>query len=160
MEDGRGASLSIDNYSLDKSCVYTAGLQGDNGFTETNLYFETRPGQTEVILALRLGGYSEASSGTVRFRNVSLRSGQPEEGVYQKLDPWGGYADEEDDDAFRDEERYKSFFAVIVWAAVLSGILLLFGVYRNRRLLTGRTLPDKAFWGGFADVERLGLVEE
>ena len=56
VEGGRGASLSIDNYSLDKSCVYSESLSGDNDFTETNLYFETRPGQTEVILALRLGG--------------------------------------------------------------------------------------------------------
>ena len=47
--EGRGASLSIDNYSLDRSCVYTEGLKGDNGFTETKLLFETKPGQTEVI---------------------------------------------------------------------------------------------------------------
>ena len=63
VEEGRGASLSIDNYSLDKSCIYTEGLSGDNDFTVTSLFFETRPGQTEVILALRLGGYSEASRG-------------------------------------------------------------------------------------------------
>ena len=35
--EGRGASLSIDNYSLDRSCVYTQGLMGDNDFTETKL---------------------------------------------------------------------------------------------------------------------------
>ena len=155
--EGRGASLSIDNYSLDKSCVYTAGLTGDNGFTETRLYFETVPGQTEVILALRLGGYSEASRGTVQFRNVSLRSGAAEEGRYQLLESWGG-SDEEDDDTFRGEEHYKSFFAVIVWAAVLSGVLLIFGIYRNRRLLTGKTLPDKTYWWGFAFIVAVGLL--
>ena len=73
VDGGRGASLSIDNYSLDKSCVYSESLFGDNDFTETNLYFETQPGQTEIILALRLGGYSEASSGTARFRDVTDR---------------------------------------------------------------------------------------
>ena len=155
--EGRGASLSIDNYGLDRSCVYTAGLQGDHDFVEEKLYFETKPGQTEVILALRLGGYSEASLGTVRFRNVSLRSGAADEGRYQLLEAWGG-ADDDGDDAFRDEEHYKSFFAVIVWAAVLSGVLLLFGVYRNRRLLTGKTLPDKAYWGGFAFIVVVGLL--
>ena len=155
--EGRGASLSIDNYGLDRSCVYTAGLQGDNDFVEERLYFETKPGQTEVILALRLGGYSEASRGTVRFRNVSLRSGAADEGRYQLLEAWGG-SDDDGDDAFRDEEHYKSFFAVIVWAAVLSGVLLLFGVYRNRRLLTGKTLPDNAYWSGFAFIVVVGLL--
>ena len=158
VEEGRGASLSIDNYSLDKSCVYTAGLLGDNDFTETRLYFETKPGQTEVILALRLGGYSEASRGTVRFKDISLRAGGAEEGRYQVLEPWGGTSGDDEDDAFRDEEHYKSFFAVIVWAAVLSGILLLFGVYRNRRLLTGKSLPDKAYWLGFVFIVVVGLI--
>ena len=120
--EGRGASLSIDNYSLDKSCVYSEGLTGDNGFTETRLYFETKPGQTEVILALRLGGYSEASSGLAQFRNISLRPGSAEEGHYQLLEAWGGFDEEDNDAAFRDEEQYKSFFAVIVWAAVLAGV--------------------------------------
>ena len=156
--NGRGASLSIDNYSLDKSCVYTQGLQGDNDFTETKLYFETKPGQTEIILALRLGGYSEASSGTVRFKDVSLRSGTADEGRYQLLEAWGGSSNDDDDDAFRDEEHYKSFFAVIVWAAVLSGVLLIFGIYRNRKLLTGRTLPEKGYWGGFAFIVVVGLL--
>lgn len=155
---GRGASLSIDNYSLDKSCVYTEGLSGDNDFTETKLYFETKPGQTEVILALRLGGYSEASRGTVRFKDVSLRSGSPSEGRYQLLEAWGGSADDDDDDAFRDEEHYKSFFAVIVWAAVLAGILLIFGVYRNRRLLTSKTLSSRGYWWGFAFIVAVGLL--
>ncbi len=155
---GRGASLSIDNYSLDKSCVYTEGLKGDNDFTETRLCFETKPGQTEVILALRLGGYSEASSGTVQFKDISLRSGTADEGRYQLLEAWGGSSDEDDDDAFRDEEHYKSFFAVIVWAAVLSGILLIFGVYRNRKLLTGKTLLDKGYWGGFVFIVIVGLL--
>ena len=157
VREGRGASLSIDNYGLDRSCVYSGGLMGDNAFTETKLFFETKPGQTEVILALRLGGYSEASSGTVRFKDVSLRTGAADEGRYQLLEAWGG-ADDDDDDTFRDEEHYKSFFAVIVWAAVLSGILLIFGVYRNRKLLTGKTLPDKAYWGGFAFVVVVGLL--
>ena len=156
--NGRGASLSIDNYSLDKSCVYTQGLQGDNDFTETKLYFETKPGQTEIILALRLGGYSEASSGIVRFKDVSLRSGTADEGRYQLLEAWGGSSNDDDDDAFRDEEHYKSFFAVIVWAAVLSGVLLIFGIYRNRKLLTGRTLPEKGYWGGFAFIVVVGLL--
>ena len=156
--EGRGASLSIDNYSLDRSCVYTQGLLGDNEFTETKLYFETKPGQTEVILALRLGGYSEASRGTVRFRDVSLRSGGADEGRYQVLEAWGGSSDGEDDDAFRDEEHYKAFFAVIVWAAVLAGVLLIFGVYRNRRLLTGKTLANKTYWAGFAFIVVVGLL--
>lgn len=157
VEEGRGASLSIDNYGLDRSCVYTSGLTGDSEFTETSLYFETKPGQTEVILALRLGGYSEASRGTARFKDITLRSGTAEEGRYQLLEAWGG-SDDDDDDSFRDEEHYKSFFAIIVWAAVLSGILLLFGVYRNRRLLTGRTLPDKSFWGGFGFIVVVGVL--
>ena len=158
VEEGRGASLSIDNYSLDKSCVYSTGLTGDNGFTEIQLFFETKPNQTEVILALRLGGYSEASRGTVRFRNVSLRSGSAEEGRFQLLEAWGGSGEEDEDVAFRDEEQYKSFFAIIVWAAVLSGVLLLFGVYRNRRLLTDKTLPDKTYWGGFVFIVVVGLL--
>lgn len=158
VKEGRGASLSIDNYSLDRSCVYSGGLMGDNDFTETKLFFETKPGQTEIVLALRLGGYSEASAGTVQFKDISLRSGAADEGRYQLLEAWGGSGDDEDDDTFRDEEHYKSFFAVIVWAAVLAGILLIFGVYRNRKLLTGKTLPEKACWGGFAFIVVVGLL--
>jgi len=157
VQEGRGASLSIDNYSLDKSCVYTEGLTGDNDFTDTRLYFETRPGQTEVILALRLGGYSEASRGVAQFRNIELRTGEAGEGRYQLLEAWGGSGDEEDE-TFRDEEHYRSFFAVIVWVAVLAGVLLIFGVYRNRRLLTDKSLTSKAYWTGFAFIVAVGLI--
>ena len=70
VEEGRGATLSIDNYSLDKSCVYSESLYGDNDWTPVFLYFETQAGQTQVNLALRLGGYSENSTGTAWFREV------------------------------------------------------------------------------------------
>ena len=58
VEEGRGASLSIDNYSLDKSCVYSDSLYGDNDFTESNLYFETKPGQTIAIMGATGSGKS------------------------------------------------------------------------------------------------------
>ena len=155
---GRGASLSIDNNSLDKSCVYSQSLYGTNDFTLEQLLFETRPEQTQIIIALRLGGYSEASSGTVRFQSITLTEATGDEGYFQVLTPWGGTEEEDEDNAFRGEEQYKSFFAIIVWAAVLSGVLLLFGIYRNRRMLTEKTLKEKTCRWGFAFVAVVGIL--
>ena len=131
VEEGRGATLSIDNYSLDKSCVYSESLYGDNDWTPVFLYFETQAGQTQVNLALRLGGYSENSTGTAWFREVRLEQGSGAEGEYQPLSPWGGGQESQEQQEWS-EQTYKSLFAALLWAAVLTGIVLLFCVFRNR----------------------------
>lgn len=73
VEDGQGANLSIDNYSIDGTFCYTSPLLGDNDWTETELYIHTSKDQTVLRVALRLGGYGKTSSGLAGFRCVSLK---------------------------------------------------------------------------------------
>ena len=139
---GRGATLSIDNYSLDQSCVYSESLYGSNDWSYIELCFKTMADQETVNLALRLGGYSEASSGTVYYRDIRLEETNLSTG-YIALYPWGGGEEEEEaDEEVRDAEGAKAIFAVIEWAAILSGCVLIFCFYRNRDSLKSRLLPE------------------
>ena len=69
---GTGASLSIDNYSVDGTYCYSENLFGSDAWRAVSLYFHTGPEQTSVNVALRLGGYGTTAIGTAEFRNVSL----------------------------------------------------------------------------------------
>ncbi len=157
VEEGRGATLSIDNYSLDKSCVYSESLYGDNDWTPVFLYFETQAGQTQVNLALRLGGYSENSTGTAWFREVRLEQGSGAEGEYQPLSPWGGGQESQEQQEWS-EQTYKSLFAALLWAAVLTGIVLLFCVFRNRERWEALDPQESACKRTFGWILLLGLL--
>lgn len=159
VEGGRGANLSIDNYSLDKCCVYSDSLYGDNDWTSVSLYFETRDDQTEVILALRLGGYSENSTGTVYFKDVTLDKGTESGATYQMLTPWGSSSDEAEEEAREwDEQTYKSMFSAILWAAVLSAVLMLFCLYRNREKIESWEPEEKNYKKIFALILLAGFI--
>lgn len=157
VEGGRGANLSIDNYSLDKSCVYSESLYGDNDWTPVSLYFETGDKQTKVILALRLGGYSENSTGTVYFKDVTLDKGLESGAVYQALTPWGGGQESEEAQEW-DEQTYKSLFSALLWAAVLSAIIMLFCFYRHREGIEAYDTEDRTYKGLFAAILLFGFI--
>lgn len=157
VEGGRGANLSIDNYSLDKSCVYSESLYGDNDWTPVSLYFETGDKQTKVILALRLGGYSENSTGTVYFKDVTLDKGLESGAVYQALTPWGGSGESEEAQEW-DEQTYKSLFSALLWAAVLSAIIMLFCFYRHREGIEAYDTEDRTYKGLFAAILLFGFI--
>lgn len=53
---GRGATLSIDNYSVDGTCLYSQSVYGNSNWQTVTLAFQTNPGQEAVVLALAPGG--------------------------------------------------------------------------------------------------------
>ncbi|MEA4938220.1 MAG: glycosyltransferase family 39 protein [Christensenella sp.] len=72
VEYGTGASLSIDNYSIDGTYCYSENLFASDDWREVSLYFRTGEKQNSVNVALRLGGYGTTAIGTAEYRNVSL----------------------------------------------------------------------------------------
>ena len=159
--DGRGVSLSIDNYSIDQSCIYSNSLLGDNDWQSVELAFQMGEGQTQAILALRMGGYGEATSGTAYFRNVKLTKTTQSSAVFQSLTAWGdGSSDEGTTDtvsSMTDEEK-KAFFSVITWAAVLAGVVLLAGVYANRKRIIDWELSNADVKWIFAALVVAGAI--
>lgn len=134
---GRGATLSIDNYSLDGCYIYSDSILGSGQWVTVELPFRTGEGQTTVIAALRLGGYSELSTGTARFRDVKLTLAG--EGVYARPLTAGG-SPVAQDEAKRDQEEFqkiqwKSYLHLFIVLSVVVGVALLFGFYRNRKRL-------------------------
>ena len=67
-----GASISIDNFSIDGSYCYSEDLSGSAGWKELALYVRTAPEQTKLRVALRLGGYSMQCEGTAYFADVAM----------------------------------------------------------------------------------------
>lgn len=160
IQGGRGATLSIDNYSLDGCYIYSGNIVGSCDWMKVELPFRTGEGQTVVIAALRLGGYSELSTGTVRFRNVRLT--EAGEGVYAQPLTAGGASTAVDN---ADEElaearkiQLKSWLHLFAVLAVIAGTVLLFGFYRNRERLGGIPLTRKQGRKYFLLMVLAGLV--
>ncbi len=143
---GRGASLSIDNYSIDGAYIYTDGILGGADWQTAELVFYTSPDQTEIVAALRLGGYSELSRGTARFRNVSLRVAS--EGAQHAQPLMAGYSAPEPADQKETgmtearKIQLKSYLHLFVVLSVAIGTVLLFGFYRHREDLSAVELSD------------------
>lgn len=72
VEYGTGATLSIDNYSIDGTYCYSENLFGTEDWRTVSLYFRTGEEQQSVNVALRLGGYGTTATGTAEYRSVSL----------------------------------------------------------------------------------------
>lgn len=144
---GRGATLSIDNYSIDGTCLYSAGLYGDNDWTTVTLAFQTTGGQNAVQVALRLGGYSEDSQGLARFRNVSLRLADETTENIQLLDEWGTLPQENGPDEEENLEAHriflKSMFSIMTGVTVLAAVIMIFGLYRNRERIGALTVTPR-----------------
>ena len=138
---GRGASLSIDNFSVDGAYIYSDGILGSSDWQRVSLSFRTGEDQKIVNVALRLGGYSELSRGSARFRDIRLETGKTGEANVQQL--MAGYpsAKGESETGLSEARKIqlKSYLHLFVVSAVAVGVLLLFGVYRNRETLG--TLP-------------------
>ena len=69
VEGGLGANLSIEGvYAFSQSCYETEGE-----WVYIEYYGETGPGQNDITVFARLGGYSGESTGTASFAELSLR---------------------------------------------------------------------------------------
>ena len=124
---GKGATLSIDNYGIDGSYIYSGSVFGSADWQDIGLIFHTGEGQTQVFVTLRLGGYSEMSSGLVRFRSVSLR--EAEDGVYAQSLPGGDAPPESSGGQEMTEARriqLKSFLHLFAVIAVTAGVVMIF----------------------------------
>ena len=152
--NGQGATLAIDNYAIDGSYIYSDALFGTNDWTPVTLAFRTAKEQESITLALRLGGYSAESSGSVWFRNVRLYQTDSASVPFQNLTPDEPSEETED----RTAEDYENVFTEIFWAGAIAAIVLLFGVYeRGKRIAS---LPDaqKYKYRIFLILVLIGLV--
>ena len=131
---GRGATLSIDNYGVDGCYIYSRNILGSVDWTPIELIFRTGEGQTTIVAALRLGGYSEMSAGTVRFRNIRLEPAG--EGVAARPLSGGGSshnADTRDNELSEARQiQLRSYLHLFMVLAVVDAVVLIFGFYRNR----------------------------
>ena len=130
---GRGATLSIDNYSVDGCYIYSRNILGSVDWTDIDLTFRTGEGQTTVIVALRLGGYSELSAGTVRFRNVHMEEAGDVSGALSLSGGGSGSTQQRDNELSEARKiRLRSFLHLFIVIAVADAVVLVFGFYRNR----------------------------
>ncbi|MCL2672548.1 MAG: hypothetical protein FWF10_11035 [Clostridiales bacterium] len=126
--EGTGAGLSIDNYELDKSCVYSWRGTGTLDWVRVELAFMTGPDTKEAVLALRLGGYSEATSGTAYFRNINLEQTGESYANFQLLEPWEQNTPVE---RTRSSHWYQAVFSLFIMITLLFGMLFLVGIQPN-----------------------------
>lgn len=152
---GAGASLSIDNYSIDGSYIYSAGLHGNNDWTYVELAFETDRDQEAVQLALRMGGYSAVASGTVSYRNVSLVQTDTASVPFQKLKVSSSQSSTDSD---KTAEEYEAFFSFLFWATIIVAAGLLFGIYRYRDRMMSARMDPKSKWIGFCILILIGFL--
>ena len=146
VEGGQGATLSIDNYPIDGSYLYSESVSGTSDWTPVTLAFRTAKGQDSVVLALRLGGYSNVSSGSVWFRSVSFEPSDNAPVPFQNLVP----ASQSASKAERTQEDFENVFTVIFWVGAIAAIVLLFGLRSRAQSLQTDAAPteyrDLVFW--------------
>ena len=152
--DGQGASLSIDNFAIDGSYLYSEALYGTNDWTSVELAFRTAQSQETVTLALRLGGYSAESGGSVWFRNVRFVETENASVAFQNLIP-DDSSDENDD---RTAEDYEAVFTVIFWAGAIAAIVLLFGIVPRGKALAASEDREPHPYRRFAILVAIGFV--
>jgi len=157
---GKGACLSIDNYSIDGAYIYSEGILGSADWTPVTLAFSTGEGQTEILAALRLGGYSQMSQGAARFRNVRLE--RAENGAVGVIPLEAGStapaAPQQQEDAKAREIRLKSYLHLFVVIALTAAAVMVFGFYRGRESLGGRGVRAGYRWKYFALLVLGGYV--
>lgn len=152
--DGQGATLSIDNYAVDGSYLYSEALYGTNGWTPVELAFRTAQSQEAVTLALRLGGYSAESGGSVWFRNVQLAETDNASVAFMNLVP----DDASDEESDRTAEDYEAVFTVIFWAGAIAAIALLLGLVPRGKALAFSTDQETHPYRRFAILVAIGLI--
>ena len=154
VSEGQGATLSVDNYSVDGSYIYSDGVFGTQEWTTVELPFLTDRSQSSVQLALRLGGYSNQSSGTVRFRNVTFVQSDKAQTPYQRLT----IRDMSSADSDKSAEQYEAYFSLIFWETVFAAAFLLYGVYLHREKLEAAQTGGRKRVPGFLLIVLAGLV--
>ena len=150
---GKGATLSIDNFAADGSFIYSEALTGTNDWTPVSLTFRTASNQSAITLALRLGGYSEESSGAVWFRNVRFARMEGASDYQQLVVREETTEPIELSELTSDERRdydskieavkdyYEGFFTAIFLAGAIAAIVLFAFVCPKAKTLSLNTDP-------------------
>ncbi len=157
--EGKGACLSIDNYSIDGSYIYSSSMYGTNGWQSVTLAFRTGPEQTVINAALRLGGYSEMSSGTAGFRSPHLERASanvPNVIALQTASAAKGSGSVSPDPESR-QIQLRSYLNLFVLLTLTVCLVLSFGVYRNRTRICSREASADSCRRVFALVVLIGL---
>ncbi len=157
---GRGATLSIDNFSVDGCYIYSKNILGSAEWTRIDLIFRTGEGQTEINAALRLGGYSEMSTGTVHFRNVSLRkAGDGAAAISLQGNNYPGENRASDDEMTPARKiQLRSYLHLFVVISIFAAAVMIFGVYRNRDRLGSAKIEQTNLHRFFLLAVLAGLV--
>ena len=161
---GRGAGLSIDNMDIDRSCVYSQPAQGTSDWTAVELAFTTMAKQTEVNLAMRMGGYSEATQGEASFRNIKLEQTDIAQTAFQQLTPWGDGSNDKGNDkengetTEKDEYYYKEVFSLFLLAAIIAGVIMVVGFFTNLKRIVAYRLPRMEMTIGVLSILVVGVV--
>ena len=125
VEGGHGANLSIEGvYAFSEKTYDTAGE-----WKYIEYYGETGPGQEELTVFVRLGGYSGESTGTAAFDDICLVKVDrvPGDGI---ADLW--FRDEQASSSVREEEDDKAFsFRTILILVSLAFLLALSLLYHK-----------------------------
>ena len=156
VSNGQGATLSIDNFAVDGSYIYSEALFGTTDWTTVVLAFRTADAQEEVTLALRIGGYSAESSGSVWFRNVRLEQIDNAPVAFQNLVPY--QAGDGEDAAERTAADYENIFTVIFWVGAIAAIVLLFGIRPYCMQIALRRNTQNGKYRIFAVTVVIGLI--
>ncbi len=130
---GTGASLSIDNYSIDGTYCYSENLHGTNDWRRVEMYVLTGPEQTQLCVALRLGGYGTTARGRASFRDVIVyQTDAPEGADVIKLATENGSISGTSDDggAFAAADSKEGYFGMVL-AVCLLGAGLYTLLYRR-----------------------------
>lgn len=155
IQGGQGATLSIDNYGMGGNYLYSDALFGNQDWTEVSLTFLTAKGQEEILLALRIGGYSNVTQGTASFRNVRLEKCDDTPSQFQILTIKG---EEDASGSNQSAEDYENLFSAIFWSTAVIAIVLLFGIYRKREQLFLAEFKPQRRWSRFLLLIGIGFV--
>lgn len=68
-----GATISVDNFSIDGTYCYSRDVYGTTEWEEVQLFVLTPENQDTLRVAMRLGGYSMEARGLACFSDISMR---------------------------------------------------------------------------------------
>ena len=146
---GRGATVCIDNFDMDGCYLYSGAVLGNADFKPVMLSFQTDVGQTMCRVELRLGGYSEMSRGTARFRNVQLFEGAPEGMTVVALNTSEHAAAAPRNADTNDTEAHRIFLRSVphlfLVCTIALAVVLVFGFFRNRERIGEKPMEKKEF---------------
>lgn len=151
VENGAGA-----NIALREIIAVSNGVFGDSGWTEVELVGKTGPGQTQMIVSCRVGGYSAVGHGDAWFDDFRI----------EKIDSYSGeivpfYAGTIDEDESGAGGSYAGLIiTILIFAAVAAGIasfVVIRSVMKKKKEGEAKPLPSPQ---SYAQDKVRGLAEQ